>query len=276
MRIIPHYKNILQERANARAAHFLPEAISNEKILSRKYKDIDLGFESDYEDDTRSNSELLADSHYMQAQLRPKFLQLFGKHSANDIEQLSSFLQQKKVTVPQFNEVYPDLLKMGRPITAQHVISKMVLLLKNLKATGSTKIAAPAAVQQAQQSKLNDVPIMELHASLIDARILIEKSNTIEKKKLTDSIDIINHSLFSRDSHSIKYKLAIELSKGIDYIMEAPITDSKKISSIDHILTKVNINTPLNLSSADDEQENKHIAPSPQTKSGNRNKNKRK
>lgn len=150
---VPKLKNIQLEAAKTRQKR-LPIAIKNTEKLSRAYKDLELGYELEYDHETRSNAELQQDRLYIERQLRPKLKTLFGKDGA-EIDAYVNYLQQNQVSLSDFNTIFPELQKMGSKLTANVVIARSSKLLQNLSDNGTTSMPSISQMKKAFEESKN-------------------------------------------------------------------------------------------------------------------------
>ena len=108
---VERLKNIQLEASKKRAKR-IPIGIRNTEKISRAYKDLELGYEPEFETDTRTNAELEGDKLYRERQLRPKMKNLFGT-DGDEINSYINYLQQNNISLADFNSIYPELQKMG-------------------------------------------------------------------------------------------------------------------------------------------------------------------
>ncbi len=173
-------KNIQKESAKKRATNTIPQKIKNSSTISRKYKDLELGFE-DPEDaiETRSNAELLEDRVYLNTQIQPKLNKLFN-NDGEEISEYEDYLFGNNISYQEFSQIYPELLKMGTRLIANEVIIRSQILVDNLRKTGnsSTFDFSPKIID-----------------AIEDAKNLLQneyQQNNIPPKKANDMTDRLN------------------------------------------------------------------------------------
>ena len=240
-------KNIQKESAKKRATNTIPQKIKNSASISRKYKDLELGFE-DLEDavETRSNAELLQDQQFLNAQIQPKLNKLFNNDGI-EISEYEKYLFGNNISYQEFSQIYPELLKMGTRLLANDVIIRSQKLVDNLRKTGNSSTF---------NSSVDITPIID---AIEDAKNLLQneyQQNNIPPKKandMTDRLDafqeIIKNSVNMPTGESqLSNKTKQKFTDDILDIMTQPAyrTDEKieKLNSILNELFETNTNAP--------------------------------
>ena len=200
---VERLKNIQLEAAKARQKITLPQAIKNQAKLSRAYKDLELGYEPEYDPETRSNAELQQDRLYIESQLRPRLKSLFGKDGA-EIDAYVNYLQQNMVSLSDFNTIFPELQKMGSKLTANLVIARSSKLLQNLSESGTTNPSA----------SISRLSISQLTKAITQSREIIKEqyeNELMSKEDANDYTHRLNAILsVSKDTNQLKDRSEIE------------------------------------------------------------------
>jgi hypothetical protein len=168
-------KNIQKEASKARQKTTLPQAIKNSASISRKYKDLEMGFEVEDAVETRSNAELLQDQQFLNSKIQPLLNKLF-QNDGIEMNTYEQFLFGNNISFQEFQQIYPDLLKMGSHLIANDVIIRSQILVDNLRNTGNS-------------SSVDITPIID---AIEDAKNLLQneyQQNNIPPKKANDMTD---------------------------------------------------------------------------------------
>lgn len=216
---VPKLQNLQQEVAKKRFKRLQVDT-KNQNILSRKYKNFELGYEVEDVTETRSNAELQQDRLYIEAQLRPKLKSLFGK-DADEINAYVNYLQQNNVNLADFNTIYPELTKMGSNLTANKVITRSTKLLSNLQNTG----------EPTEYSNSND--LTEIIDAIKEGKKMIQeeyKDGGLEYNEANDNIHKLNAVLAStKDVSQLKNKSEYEaVGRKISGVFNYPYDDEEQ------------------------------------------------
>lgn len=238
-------KNIQKESAKKRAKNTIPQKIKNSSTISRKYKDLELGFEVEDAVETRSNAELLQDQQFLNSKIQPKLNKLFNNDGIEIKEYEDYFFNN--ISFQEFTEIYPELKKMGSRLLANDVIIRSQILVDNLRKTGNSSTF---------NSSVDITPIID---AIEDAKNLLQneyQQNNIPPKKandMTDRLDAFQEIIKNSDnmptgesqlSNKTKQKFTDDL---LDIMTQPAYRTEEKIEKLNDILNELfetNTNAP--------------------------------
>ena len=239
-------KNIQKESAKKRATNTIPQKIKNSASISRKYKDLELGFE-DLEDavETRSNAELLQDQQFLNSKIQPLLNKLF-QNDGIEMNTYEQFLFGNNISFQEFQQIYPDLLKMGSHLLANDVIIRSRILVDNLRNTGNSSTF---------NSSVDITPIID---AIEEAKDMIEnqfQSKNMSKRKgddMTDRLNALQQIIKSSenmpyDSQLTKQQMESSTKDILDIMTQPAFNETEKIEALAFTLSnlfQLNKNAP--------------------------------
>lgn len=242
MRTTQRLKNIQKESAKKRATNTIPQKIKNSAYISRKYKDLELGFEVEDAVETRSNAELLQDQQFLNAQIQPKLNKLFNNDGI-EISEYEKYLFGNNISHQEFSQIYPELLKMGSRLLANDVIIRSQILVDNLRKNGNSTNSdfSPKIIDAIKEAK-----------DMIENQF---QSKNMSKRKgddMTDRLDALQQIIKSSenmpyDSQLTKQQMESSTKDILDIMTQPAFNETEKIEALANTLSnlfELNKNAP--------------------------------
>lgn len=235
-------KNIQKESAKKRATNTIPQKIKNSASISRKYKDLELGFEVEDAVETRSNAELLQDRVYLNTQIQPKLNKLFN-NDGEEISEYEDYLFNNNISYSQFSQIYPELLKMGSRLLANDVIIRSQILVDNLRKTGNSTTSdfSPKIIDAIEEAK-----------DMIENQFQSKKMSKRKGDDMTDRLNALQQIIKSSenmpfDSQLTKQQMESSTKDILDIMTQPAYNKTEKIEALANTLSnlfELNKNAP--------------------------------
>lgn len=140
---IPVYKDLRKERHQKQIVSLKKASVNNAKI-SKSMHNYENGIELDLEGkDDRSNYEKLEDKNNIRQTIGQKVYKLFN-NDPDEAETFIDYIMDNKISITEFNKVYPILLKDSDPMTntVSYMIPTFARLIDNDFSTGSVNTSS--------------------------------------------------------------------------------------------------------------------------------------